>query len=558
MYPEQRPQAATSEFFDVSRRFVEEPSPYYSIREYGCAPAEPTAGPVEVCVKSENESSPADNGAGDAHRDSPLQADYIQADNNSPAQDNGSAAAQDHGQNVVNAVADPGMVNTTTTSGRKRKRPIQRGKPPYSYIALITMAILNSDRKRLTLGDIYKFIRNKFPFYRTQNKKWQNSIRHNLTLNDCFLKQPREAGRPGKGNYWTLHTEAENMFDNGSYLRRRKRFKVTDSAHNNGIYGNYGAFCAHPYGAGPFYGQQPIDIGYDATLHQHQMQQFQHQQQQQQRHLQQQQQQQQLQLQQYHQLPPQPAQQQQQPQQQQYPIGILPPGQANMPAYHQQYLPAGASSSAVTSPPQQQQQPHQQPQNGGNQNFRIENIIGTNNSYNNTNTSPQSNSEMTSPLMPASTATTAAVALSPAAVVAMPISPSQQLQQHQQQLQHHQQYQQQPYPHQPVVPYDYSDGYQPVDVEAVGGSPASVVTVGSASAIASAATAAAAAAPTIDSSPPSGRNPPPSEYYPGVLSSFTTLQVTSPETTRSAQAAPQANMSCHIASGGSSSSSYHN
>ena len=35
-------------------------------------------------------------------------------------------------------------VITTTTSGRKRKRPLQRGKPPYSYIALITMAILNS------------------------------------------------------------------------------------------------------------------------------------------------------------------------------------------------------------------------------------------------------------------------------------------------------------------------------------------------------------------------------------------------------------------------------
>jgi len=120
-------------------------------------------------------------------------------------------------------------VITTTTSGRRRKRPLQRGKPPYSYIALITMAILNSPHKRLTLGDIYKFIREKFPFYQHQNKKWQNSIRHNLTLNDCFLKMPREPGRPGKGNYWTLHPDAEGMFDNGSYLRRRKRFKLADA-----------------------------------------------------------------------------------------------------------------------------------------------------------------------------------------------------------------------------------------------------------------------------------------------------------------------------------------
>ena len=36
---------------------------------------------------------------------------------------------------------------------------------------------------------------------------------------------PREPGNPGKGNYWTLDPESEDMFDNGSFLRRRKRFK---------------------------------------------------------------------------------------------------------------------------------------------------------------------------------------------------------------------------------------------------------------------------------------------------------------------------------------------
>ncbi len=99
-------------------------------------------------------------------------------------------------------------------------------KPPYSYIWLTYMAIQSSDTKQLPLSEIYSYIMEKFPFYRNNTQRWQNSLRHNLSFNDCFVKVARGGERSGKGSYWAVHPNAMAMFENGSCLRRRKRFKV--------------------------------------------------------------------------------------------------------------------------------------------------------------------------------------------------------------------------------------------------------------------------------------------------------------------------------------------
>ncbi|XP_078274216.1 forkhead box L3 [Rhinoraja longicauda] len=107
------------------------------------------------------------------------------------------------------------------------KRTVSR--PAYSYIALIAMAIQRSPGNKVTLSGIYDFITTKFPYYRCNKRAWQNSIRHNLSLNSCFVKVPRlEGNERGKGNFWTFASGCESMldlFENGNFRRRRRSVK---------------------------------------------------------------------------------------------------------------------------------------------------------------------------------------------------------------------------------------------------------------------------------------------------------------------------------------------
>lgn len=97
-------------------------------------------------------------------------------------------------------------------------------KPQHSYIGLIAMAILSSPEGKLVLSDIYQYILDNYPYFRTRGPGWRNSIRHNLSLNDCFIKAGRSAN--GKGHYWAIHPANVEDFKKGDFRRRKAQRKV--------------------------------------------------------------------------------------------------------------------------------------------------------------------------------------------------------------------------------------------------------------------------------------------------------------------------------------------
>lgn len=117
-------------------------------------------------------------------------------------------------------------------------------KPPYSYAQLIVQAICTAPDKQLTLSGIYSYITKNYPYYRTADKGWQvffylkkskfsadidsflrfqNSIRHNLSLNRYFLKVPRSQEEPGKGSFWRIDPTSESKLVEQAFRRRRQR-----------------------------------------------------------------------------------------------------------------------------------------------------------------------------------------------------------------------------------------------------------------------------------------------------------------------------------------------
>ncbi|VDK47962.1 unnamed protein product [Anisakis simplex] len=136
---------------------------------------------------------------------------------------------------IASALVPLQFKNEEEEDKNRRKRGGKRQeKPPYSYIALIAMAIHAKPDRRATLTEIYTYLQNNFDFFRGEYNGWKNSIRHNLSLNECFVKLPKSSGgRSGKGHQWTIDQNCDFLFEEGSYRRRPRGYKARNRGSND-------------------------------------------------------------------------------------------------------------------------------------------------------------------------------------------------------------------------------------------------------------------------------------------------------------------------------------
>ncbi|XP_043468610.1 uncharacterized protein LOC122502559 isoform X1 [Leptopilina heterotoma] len=78
-------------------------------------------------------------------------------------------------------------------------------KPPFTYTELIEHAL--QEKGELTVSAIYQWISEHFPYYKSNDDRWKNSVRHNLSINPHFRKGSKAPH--GAGHLWAIANQDE-------------------------------------------------------------------------------------------------------------------------------------------------------------------------------------------------------------------------------------------------------------------------------------------------------------------------------------------------------------
>ncbi|KAJ7309854.1 hypothetical protein JRQ81_007928 [Phrynocephalus forsythii] len=92
-----------------------------------------------------------------------------------------------------------------------------------SLSCLIAMALKNSKTGSLPVSEIYNFMKEHFPYFKTAPDGWKNSVRHNLSLNKCFEKvENKLSGTSRKGCLWALNPAKVDKMEEEMQKWKRK------------------------------------------------------------------------------------------------------------------------------------------------------------------------------------------------------------------------------------------------------------------------------------------------------------------------------------------------
>ncbi|XP_033216759.1 uncharacterized protein LOC117172707 [Belonocnema kinseyi] len=78
-------------------------------------------------------------------------------------------------------------------------------KPPFTYTELIEHAL--QEKGELTVSAIYQWISEHFPYYKSNDDRWKNSVRHNLSINPHFRKGSKAPH--GAGHLWAIANQED-------------------------------------------------------------------------------------------------------------------------------------------------------------------------------------------------------------------------------------------------------------------------------------------------------------------------------------------------------------
>ncbi|XP_050303985.1 forkhead box protein O-like isoform X2 [Anthonomus grandis grandis] len=115
-----------------------------------------------------------------------------------------------------------------------------------SYADLITQAITTSPDKRLTLSQIYEWMVQNVAYFKDKGDSnssagWKNSIRHNLSLHNRFMRVQNEG--TGKSSWWMINPDAKPgksprrravSMETSKFEKRRGRVKKKVEMMRNG------------------------------------------------------------------------------------------------------------------------------------------------------------------------------------------------------------------------------------------------------------------------------------------------------------------------------------